>query len=164
MTGQLFTHYFLTDGIKATAEWPASAAVLRRLPAQPRRRLPRLRPVPATQRGRHRAGPHPAGPRPPRLDRLPAAARVADRNEDIPDHLLFTDAESKTQRRRPAQPESARCTGPPRSWRRANGSAFPWTPRDSDDRVQASTPHGQLLRYLSSADIDSDGNGFAGAS
>ena len=26
MTGQLFTHYFLTDGIKATAEWPASAA------------------------------------------------------------------------------------------------------------------------------------------
>ena len=26
MTGQLFTHYFLTDGIKATTEWPASAA------------------------------------------------------------------------------------------------------------------------------------------
>ena len=24
MTGQLFTHYFLTDGIKATAEWQAS--------------------------------------------------------------------------------------------------------------------------------------------
>ena len=26
MTGQLFTHYFLTDGIRATPEWQASAA------------------------------------------------------------------------------------------------------------------------------------------
>ena len=26
MPGQLFTHYFLTDGIKATAEWKASVA------------------------------------------------------------------------------------------------------------------------------------------
>ena len=26
MPGQLFTHYFLTDGIKATAEWQASYA------------------------------------------------------------------------------------------------------------------------------------------
>ena len=26
MPGQLFTHYFLTDGIKATAEWQASLA------------------------------------------------------------------------------------------------------------------------------------------
>ena len=24
MTGQLFTHYFLTDGIKTTPEWQAS--------------------------------------------------------------------------------------------------------------------------------------------
>ena len=28
MPGQLFTHYFLTDGIKATAEWKASLARL----------------------------------------------------------------------------------------------------------------------------------------
>ena len=26
MPGQLFTHYFLTDGIKSTAEWKASVA------------------------------------------------------------------------------------------------------------------------------------------
>ena len=38
MPGQLFTHYFLTDGIKATAEWKASVA-------RPRRALlPPLRP------------------------------------------------------------------------------------------------------------------------
>ena len=34
---------------------------------------------------------------------------------------------------------------------------LPLDSRDSDDRVQASTPHGQILRYLSTADIESDG-------
>ena len=35
---------------------------------------------------------------------------------------------------------------------------LPLDARDSDDRVQSGTPHGQLLRYLSTADIESDGN------
>ena len=74
MTGQLFTHYFLTDGIKATRRVAGVGIVLRRLPAEPRPSLRDLPAAPSAQRGAHRAGPHPAGPRAPRLDRLPAPA------------------------------------------------------------------------------------------
>ena len=78
MTGQLFTHYFLTDGIRATPEWQASALLTRR-PSPPsgnpsssaNETLARVR---RPQRGGHRAGPDPAGPGAARMGRLPAAA------------------------------------------------------------------------------------------
>ena len=151
MTGQLFTHYFLTDGIKTTPEWQASVdqpeafaafrnGVARHHSALSRSRNPNearteeelIRPV---------------------LELLgwteyvpqPSAAGY----EDIPDHLLFADAESKVRAGNPFQyatvvEESKRF-----------GLAL--DSRDRNDRAQRGTPHGQILRYLATAEIESEG-------
>ena len=97
MSGQLFTHYFLTDGIRATPEWQASAAdpqaftafresVLQRYEALARSAEPNeavteqdlIRPVLELLGW---------------ADYLPQQRAAG--NEDIPDHLLFADAGSK---------------------------------------------------------------------
>ena len=164
MTGQLFTHYFLTDGIKATAEWPASesyCAAFRQSLAQ----------AYETFRQHHQPNEalteqdliRPALELLGWTDYLPQQG--SDRNQDIPDHLLFTDAESKTL--------GAGTSDPKDRYRHASvveeskRFGLPLDARDSGDRVQvesssaaarrASTPHGQILRYLSTADIESDG-------
>ena len=155
MTGQLFTHYFLTDGIKATGEWPASAsscAAFRQSLAQ------------AYETFRQHHQPNEAVTEQdlirPVLDLLGwtdyLPQQGADRNQDIPDHLLFTDAESKARAAGRANPgERYRDAAVVEESKRFG---LPLDARDSDDRVQSGTPHGQLLRYLSSADIESDGN------
>ena len=77
MTGQLFTHYFLTDGIGATPEWQASAADPETFTAFPGIRPPALRgprPCRRPQRGGHRAGSHPAGAGAARVGGLPPPA------------------------------------------------------------------------------------------
>ena len=107
MTGQLFTHYFLTDGIRATPEWQASAAdpetfaafresVLRRYETLARAADPNeavteqdlIRPVLELLGW---------------ADYLPQQGTA--RNEAIPDHLLFADAGSKE--RASAEPNAA---------------------------------------------------------
>ena len=124
MPGQLFTEYFLTDGIKATAEWRESVSavgefgsfrdgvrerygVLMRLdsPNEAVTEQEIVRPVLELLGW---------------SDYLPQQG--ASRNEDIPDHLLFSDADSKE---RAGAREAARVsvTGMPGSWRRASGSA-----------------------------------------
>ena len=151
MTGQLFTHYFLTDGIKATAEWQASLAqpeafiafkdgVARHHDALSRSRNPNearteeelIRPV-LELLGWTEYVPQPS----------------AAGHEDIPDHLLFADAESKARAGNPFQyatvvEESKRF-----------GLAL--DSRDRNDRAQRGTPHGQILRYLATAEIESEG-------
>ena len=151
MTGQLFTHYFLTDGIKATPEWQASLAqpeafaafrdgVARHYDALSRSRNPNearteeelIRPV-LELLGWTEYVPQPS----------------AAGHEDIPDHLLFVDAESKTRAGNPFQyatvvEESKRF-----------GLAL--DSRDRKDRAQRGTPHGQILRYLATAEIESEG-------
>ncbi len=151
MTGQLFTHYFLTDGIKATAEWQASLAqpeafiafkdgVARHHDALSRSRNPNearteeelIRPV-LELLGWTEYVPQPS----------------AAGHEDIPDHLLFADAESKARGGNPFQyatvvEESKRF-----------GLAL--DSRDRKDRAQRGTPHGQILRYLATAEIESEG-------
>ena len=78
-------------------------------------------------------------------------AQGAARNEDIPDHLLFSDTKAKqraAEKRKPGDryidalvvEESKRC-----------GLAL--DTRDEDDRAVSGTPHGQILRYLSTAEI-----------
>ena len=155
MTGQLFTHYFLTDGIKATGEWPASASpddAFRQSLAGAYRDFAQYRqPNEAvTEQDLIRPVLELLG----WTDYLPQQG--ADRNQDIPDHLLFADAESKAQ-----------AAGRPNPGARYRDAAIveeskrfglPLDARDSDDLVQSGTPHGQLLRYLSTADIESDGN------
>ena len=151
MTGQLFTHYFLTDGIKTTPEWQASVdqpeafagfrnGVARHHEALSRSRNPNearteeelIRPV-LELLGWTEYVPQPS----------------AAGHEDIPDHLLFADADSKARAGNPFQyatvvEESKRF-----------GLAL--DSRDRKDRAQRGTPHGQILRYLATAEIESEG-------
>ena len=151
MTGQLFTHYFLTDGIKTTPEWQASVdqpeafaafrnGVARHHDALSRSRNPNearteeelIRPV-LELLGWTEYVPQPS----------------AAGHEDIPDHLLFADADSKARAGNLFQyatvvEESKRF-----------GLAL--DSRDRKDRAQRGTPHGQILRYLATAEIESEG-------
>ena len=153
MPGQLFTHYFLNDGIRATPEWrdsgPAVSAFRERAawiyegfkayhaPNEAVTEQDLVRPI---------------------LEALGWAGYLpqqgSQRNEDIADHLLFADTESK-----------ARAAGRGSSQERyldallieeSKRSGLPLDSRDPADRVQTSTPHGQVLRYLSTADTVSD--------
>ena len=116
MQGQLFTQYFLTDGIRSTTEWTASAAHstpfntfrdgVRRLldgfsrydqPNEAETEQELIRPLLELLGW---------------ADYLPQQGTT--RNEDIPDHLLFVDAESKARaatRRRPQRRPLPRCRG-----------------------------------------------------
>ncbi len=151
MTGQLFTHYFLTDGIKATAEWQASVdqpeafaafrnGVARHHSALSRSRNPNearteeelIRPV-LELLGWTEYVPQPS----------------AAGHEDIPDHLLFADAESKARAGNPF--EYATVVEESKRFGLALDS------RDRKDRAQRGTPHGQILRYLATAEIESEG-------
>ena len=156
MSGQLLTHYFLTDGIKATDEWKSSVSdpeafgafrdrVRQRYDALSRSADPNeavteqelIRPVLELLGW---------------ADYLPQQGTA--RKEDIPDHLLFADADSKQRAaaehnvgdrfRYAAVVEESKRFG------------LSLNDRDKDDKVQARTPHGQILRYLSTADVESE--------
>lgn len=157
MPGQLFTQYFLTDGIRQTAEWRASVkqpqaftafagAAAKRFEAFSRYDSPNesvteqelIRPVLALLGWVHT---------------LPQQG--AARNEDIPDHLLFADAASK-----------ARAAGRSQSEERYRDAllieeskrfGLPLDTRDAADNARSGTPHGQIRRYLSTADSVTDG-------
>ena len=152
MTGQLFTHYFLTDGIKTTPEWQASVeqseafaafkgGVARHHSALSRSRNPNearteeelIRPV-LELLGWTEYVPQPS----------------AAGHEDIPDHLLFADAESKARAGNPF--EYATVVEESKRFELALDS------RDRNDRAQRGTPHGQILRYLATAEIESEGH------
>ena len=152
MPGQLFTHYFLTDGIKVTAEWQASLGqpeafaafrngVARHHDALSRSRNPNearteeelIRPV-LELLGWTEYVPQPS----------------AAGHEDIPDHLLFADAESKVRAGNPFQ--NATVVEESKRFGLALDS------RDRNDRAQRGTPHGQILRYLATAEIESEGH------
>ena len=153
MTAHLFTHYFLTEGIKATTEWKSSAtaiadfrgSVIRAYESFKRHQQPNeavteqelIRPVLESLGW---------------ADYLPQQG--AARNEDVPDYLLFTHATSKGH--------AAGRTNPEERFRDAivveesKRFGLPLDARDRDDGHQSRTPHGQILRYLSTADIESD--------
>ena len=78
------------------------------------------------------------------------------RKEDIPDHLLFADAEAKKR-------AIARSTSEDRYKdallvQESKRIARSLDNREEGDKIQEGTPHGQILRYLSTADIVSEGN------
>ncbi len=177
MPGRLFTEYFLTDGIRTTARWAASDAALdefRSAAAEAYERLESYdRPNEAVTEQELIL---------PVLkllgwaDHLPQQG--ASRSEDIPDNLVFTDTESKdhaaalpsTERYRQAAvvQESKRFDlpldasgGEPRP-RRPRGNMLFEMPDDygeddADSERGARKPHSQILRYLSTAEIESDG-------
>ena len=78
----------------------------------------------------------------------------SDSNEDIPDFLLFGDAESK-----------AHASAKPRPDRYVDALAVaeskrfgaPLDARDKEEQGKPGSPHAQILRYLATADINSDG-------
>ena len=157
MQGQLFTQYFLTDGIRSTTEWRASGAHstpfntfrdgARRLldgfsrydqPNEAETEQELIRPLLELLGW---------------ADYLPQQGTT--RNEDIPDHLLFVDAESKARaatRRRPADRflDAAVVAESKRFGRQLDA-------REASGRARTGTPHGQMLRYLRTADSVTDG-------
>ena len=156
MPGNLFTNYFLTEGIKATAEWRASISDSTAFAAfrdGVRQRYDAL----SGSEGPNEAVTEQELIRPVLellgwADYLPQQG--ATRNEDVPDYLLFTDAASKER--------VAGRTNPEERFRDAivveesKRFGLPLNARDRDDVRQSRTPHGQILRYLSTADIESD--------
>ena len=157
MPGQLFTHYFLTAGIRETPEWRESVRhpeALDEFRAEASRRLadfsrfgdpneavteeelirPILRLLGWT-------------------DFLPQ--QKASRGEDIPDHLLFGDSRSKAR-------AAERSAGDERYVdallvQESKRFGLPLDIRDGTNRSFVGTPHGQILRYLATAESVSDG-------
>ena len=152
MQGQLFTHYFLTDGIRTTTEWKASVDVPEEFAS--------------FRKGVSEAFASFAGYSDPNeafteqdlirpiLELLGWTAYMPQqgsaRNEDIPDHLLFEDEWAKARaasRKKPADRfqdalliEESKRYGLPLAY------------RDIADKVQTNSPHGQILRYLRTAE------------
>ena len=157
MPGRLFTEYFLTDGIKATAEWRESvpsagevgsfrdevrrrydAIVLSDSPNEAVTEQEIIRPV---------------------LEALGWAEYLpqqgSSRNEEIPDHLLFSDGESKERvGAKSSARERYRDALVVEESKRFGRSLDARDPGEVDG---ISTPHGQILRYLTTADVESDG-------
>ena len=182
MPGQLFTDYFLSEGIQSTDEWAASLATPREIEAF---REGLRRPYETLSRARD---PNESVTEQELIlpvlellgwtDYLPHQGTAL--NEDIPDYLLFPDAASKE--RAGARPstearyrdavvveESKRFDLPlDASGRDArprpvgpSGPRLFELPADYDGGARTEgrsrTPHGQMLRYLSTAEIESDG-------
>ena len=157
MAGNLFTDYFLTDGIKTTPEWRALDAattefevfrdvVHRHYDALARAQDPNeavteqelIRPVLELLDW---------------TDYLPQQG--ASRNEDIPDLLLFTDVDAKEQAIAKASAEERYRDAVVVEESKRFG--LPLDARGRDGRRQATTPHDQIVRYLSTAEVESDG-------
>ncbi len=158
MTGQLFKQYFLTDGIRETPEWQESVKneeVLTRFihdittcfdnfshfsnPNEAVTEKELIRPVLEALGW---------------TDYLPQQGST--RNEDIPDHLLFADGEAmKRAVSRTNSKERYRDAFVVQESKRFTRFL---DNREQGDNVQEGTPHGQILRYLSTADIVSAGS------
>ena len=153
MPGQLFTNYFLEEGILHTAAWRESLS-------QPtdfdtfRAQTQVLIEKAASAHTINEAATEQDLIRPLLdllgwIDYLPQQG--SDHNADIPDHLLFGDAASKD--RASAKPGPERY---PEALAVAESKRF-GLPLDARDHGQSSAPHAQILRYLTNAYINSDG-------
>ncbi len=157
MQGQLFTEYFLTEGIRDTPEWRATADAateFRAFLAEVRRRCDALAAAASpnestTEQDLIR----------PMFDLLGWAdylpQQAAARNEDIPDHLLFADADAKD--RANARPKPDDRYKDALVVQESKRFGLPLDARGGDGPRRSETPHGQILRYLATADRVSDG-------
>ena len=156
MPGHLFASYFLTEGIRDTPEWKAAEAKPEAFAAfreDIRRRYDALS---------GSADPNEAVTEQelirPVLELLGwdhyLPQQGATRNEDIPDLLLFPDAGSKERAAARIRPEERFRDAVVVEESKRFGLAL--DARDADGRGRSRTPHGQILRYLSTADVESD--------
>ena len=156
MPGHLFASYFLNEGIRDTPEWKASVADPDAFAA-----------FADGVRGRYEALSAAADPNEavteqelirPVLellgwdDYLPQQG--ADRNKDIPDHLLFPDAGSKARAVAKPNPETRYPDAIVVEESKRFGLSL--DARGTDARQRSRTPHGQILRYLSTAEVESE--------
>ena len=149
MKGQLFTQYFLTDGIRATPEWEAAAAQL----ADFRHRLGRRYGRFAALHQPNEAVTEQDLIRPVLAllgwsDYLPQQGAAG--REDVPDHLLFADATAKA--RAAARPDSGARFQDALVVQESKRFELPLDHRDR----RGGTPHGQMLRYLATAELASE--------
>ena len=156
MPGQLLTQYFLTDGIRQTQAWQGSLAQPDRLDAFRAAAADLFNKVSAYQNPNEAATEQdlirPLFDLLGWTDYLPQQGN--ERNEDIPDHLLFGDADAKT---RAAAKDSTDRYADALAVAESKRFGLSLDARDRDQRGRTSSPHNQLLRYLSTADISSDG-------
>ena len=156
MPGNLFTNYFLTEGIKVTAEWRTSISDSTAFAAFRDGICQRYDGLSGSE------GPNEAVTEQELIrpvlellgwaDYLPQQGTT--RNEDVPDYLLFTDAASKERAAGRANPEERFRDAIVVEESKRFGLSL--DARDRDDGRQSRTPHGQILRYLSTADIESE--------
>ena len=154
MSGQLFTQFFLTDGIRTTPEWGAAAAKLADLPCNL---------AAAYGRFEARREPNEAVTEHDLIrpvlellgwsDYLPQQAAAG--HEDVPDHLLFADAAAKA--RASARGNSDERFRDALIVQESKRFGLALDQRDRADGHRAGTPHGQMLRYLTTADVASEG-------
>ncbi len=157
MTGQLFTQYFLTEGIQDTEAWQESVRSPQRF-SEFRQSLGTI-----LSRINHANPPNEAATELDIIrpvfdllgwrDYLPQQG--SSRNEDIPDHLLFADSDAKA--RANARKSSEDRYPDALVIQESKRYGLPLDNRDQNDRTQSGTPHGQILRYLSTAETASDG-------
>ena len=154
MPGELFTHYFVTEGIKTTAEWRDSELEFTDF----RARLMWI----FQHFGQHQQ-PNEAVTEQelirPILELLGWTEYLpqqgASRNEDILDMLLFGDAESKA--RAAGRSNAAERFGDALVVEENKRYGRALDSRDGGIGSDGRTPHGQILRYLSTADAESKG-------
>lgn len=157
MLGRLFSEYFINEGIRETDEWadigkfgnefaefedavrtPARAILDVRAPSEAITEQDLIEPILQALGWEHY---------------IPQQG--TERNRNIPDLLLFADADSKNRALASDQPRDryrlATVLQENKRW------GLTLSSRDPADKVQPASPHGQILRYLSDADIESDG-------
>ena len=156
MSGQLFTHYFLTDGINATAEWkasinqPARFEEFRKAVTQHYEAL-----VPFHEPNEAVTEQELIRPVLGSLGWTNYLPQQSSAGEDIPDHLLFASAESKQHAA--AEPSAKNRFQYAAVVEESKRFGLSLDARDNGGQVQARTPHGQILRYLSTAEAESEG-------
>ena len=157
MSGQLFTQYFLRDGIKATPHWKRSAAEPGAFTAFCETAC-RIHLAYGGAENLNEAVTEQEVVRPLLealgwRDYLPQQGSSG--NEDIPDHLLFADAETKTRAISQHEPRARFRSA--LVVQESKRLGLPLDVRDAADRASRNTPHGQILRYLETAHLASEG-------
>ena len=158
MPGHLFTEYFLTEGIRATPEWResvASADAFESFRDGVRERYGALSlTVDPNEAVTEQELIRPVMEMLGWTDYLPQQG--AARNEDIPDHLLFQDADSKA--RAAAKGRAEERFSDALVIEESKRFGLPLDARDTDGGNRSRTAHGQILRYLSTAESETDGD------
>ena len=157
MPGQLFTEYFLGEGIRETAEWrgpvggPGGLEGFKKSLSGRMDQLARFSDPNESLTEQDLV--RPVFDLLGWTDYLPQQG--VNRNEDIPDHLLFADGEAKERAGVRNNPQERYADA--LLVQESKRFGLPLDTSEQGDKVQRSTPHGQLLRYLSTAETVSDG-------